>query len=69
MNMVPDDTFAIQLDYRIKYDQFTEEKQIEVSDIASGIINDIQFNVSKKSIKVGVIENNGLSFENDILFR
>ena len=70
MNMVPDDAFALQLNYRIKYDQFTEEKQIEVSDIVSGIINDIQFNVSKKNnIKVGVIENNGLSFDNDILSR
>ena len=70
MNMVPDDAFALQLNYRIKYDQFSEEKKQEIDDVVVDIINDIQFNVSKeKNVKVGVIVNNGLAFDNDILFR
>lgn len=69
-NMVPDDAFALGINYKAKYDEENyDERKEEVDGLISGIINDIQFTEAKeKNIKVAVVENNGLRLESDLDF-
>ncbi len=70
LQIVPDDAFALGINYRIKYEDYSDEKSFEISKIIAQIINDIQFNKSKeKGLKVGVIENKGLALDNNFLVR
>ena len=70
-HMAPDDAFALGINYRISYDEEEYDKKvIEVDDIITDIINEIQFtDAEKNNLKVAVIENNGLRTLNDSLMK
>ena len=66
-HMVPDDAFAIGINYRVNYkeEEDFDKKREQVDDIIIDIINNIQSNDS--NIKIAVIENNGMKLNNDFL--
>ena len=66
-HMVPDDAFAIGINYKVNYkeEEDFDKKREQVDDIIIEIINNIQSNDS--NIKIAVIENNGMKLNNDFL--
>ena len=68
-HMVPDDAFAIGINYKVNYNEKEDydKKREQVDAIIIDIINNIQSNDS--NIKIAVIENNGMKLYNDFLLK